>query len=232
MDMTAMQMTDGSAGTMREAAWVARCVGRGEGAPLGPEDVAAFADVLEPRTIDRDGVICREGETFDGVWILREGTVALSVGAGRARAIIHVLRAGDVDGDIQLLLGMPMPYTARALTDVQYLYLSDAAFQKLIQRNPNLARQWMSSIAMRLATSQNRVRGLLGQSLTKQVARLLLDESADGPVQLTQSTVAAMLGARRPSVNKILRGLEDDGLVTLEYRSISVTDRDALVKLG
>ena len=34
---------------IRQAAWVARCVGRGEAAPLRPEDVTALAGMLQVR---------------------------------------------------------------------------------------------------------------------------------------------------------------------------------------
>lgn len=116
------------------------------------------------------------------------GTVGLScpLGPGGVVRWVRILRPGDVDGDVQLLLDMPMPYTARALTEVTYLYLSAPAFDALVQQKPTIARRWMSSIALRLATSQARILGLLGRSLTEQVARLLLDEAAEGKVTLTQ----------------------------------------------
>jgi len=40
--------------------------------------------------------------------------------------VVHLLRPGDVDGDIQLLLGMPLPYTGQAIADAQYLFLPSA----------------------------------------------------------------------------------------------------------
>ncbi len=48
----------------------------------------------------------------------------MSVGAGRRRTVVHVLRPGDVDGDISLLLDMPLPYTAHTLDDATLLSLT------------------------------------------------------------------------------------------------------------
>lgn len=217
---------------MREAAWVARCVGRGEGAPLRSDDIAAMADVLELRRLEQDGILCREGEKSDGVWIIREGSVAVTVGSGANRAVIQILRPADVDGDIQLLLDMPMPYTARALDSVQYLYLSPEDFERIIRRSSLVARRWMASIALRLASSQRRIVGLMGRGLDSQVAQLLVDKSEHGTVSLTQATIAAMLGARRPSVNKVLGSLQDEGFVTLNYGRIVVNDREGLALLA
>jgi CRP-like cAMP-binding protein len=190
---------------LRQAAWVARCVGRGDGAPLRAQDVTALADVLAKRDAERGSVVFSAGEQRSGVWIIRDGRIELSVGSGRRRVVVQVLRPGDVDGDIELLLDMPMPYTARALTDATVLHLSCADFESLVHT-------------------------LLGKSLTEQVARLLLDEAVEERVELTQRTMAAMLGVRRPSLNKVLKQLEADGLITIGYGTIQLTDRHGLEK--
>ena len=84
-------------------------------------------------------------------------------------------------------------------------------------------------MATRLASSQNRLVGLLGGSLTAQTARLLVDEAdATGHIALSQATLAAMLGAQRPSVNKVLGELGAAGLIEVSYRNIRVVDIDKL----
>jgi CRP-like cAMP-binding protein len=213
---------------IRQAAWVARCVGRGEAAPLGPADLTALATTLQTQTVARDTVVFTGGQQPAGVWIVREGQVELSVGSGRRRLVVHVLRPGDVDGDIPLLLDMPLAYTARALSDTVCLFLSRNDFERLLATRPSIARRWLSSVAQRLATSQARILGLLGRSLTEQVARLLLDEAVDGTVPLPQRTLAAMLGAQRLSLNKILKDLERDRLIGVRYGAIDILDSETL----
>jgi CRP/FNR family transcriptional regulator, cAMP and macrophage regulator len=85
-----------------------------------------------------------------------------------------------------------------------------------------VARRWLSSVAQRLAASQTRVLGLLGGSLTAQAARLLTDEADGGRVELPQRTLAAMLGVQRPSLNKVLKDLERDGLIRIGYAAIEI----------
>ncbi|ANH39612.1 HTH-type transcriptional regulator Cmr [Nocardioides dokdonensis FR1436] len=217
---------------VQSAAWVARCVGRGASVPLGPEDLRALASTLEARAIAPGGVLFRAGVGPAGVWLIRSGQVELAVGSGRKRAVLTVLGEGDVDGDIPMLLKMPPPYTARALDPVSCLYLSPEAFEGLLASQGQLARRWLTSVASRLAHSQNRLVGLLGGSLTAQTARLLLDEAdATGTLSLSQATIAAMLGARRPSVNKVLGELAAAGLVEVSYRHIRVIDRDRLAQV-
>ncbi len=209
---------------------MARCVGRGETAPLTAQDVSALATALSRLRADHGAVVFAAGDSPDRVWILRQGRLELSVGSGRRRVVVHLLHPGDVDGDIELLLDMPLPYTARALDDAVLLVLDRADFERLLVTHPPIARRWLSSVAQRLAASQGRILGLLGRSLTKQVARLLLDEAVDSRVLLPQRTLAAMLGVQRPSINKVLKDFERDGLIAIHYATIKLVNTDGLAR--
>lgn len=208
---------------VRAAAWVAHCVGRGASAPLADSDRVGLAALLEIHRMTPGAVVFAAGAGSNRVWVVRSGRLELAVGSGRRRVVVRVLRPGDADGDIQLLLAMPPPYTARALTDVVLLRVPPHGFEPLLAQYPRLARRWMSSVATWLALSQSRVLELLGRSLAERVARLLLDEALDGSIELPQQTLAAMLGVQRPSLNKALGDLQRAGVMT-GYRAIRVID--------
>ena len=58
----------------------------------------------------------------------------LSVASGRNRVVVGVLRPGDVEGDIPLLLGLALPYGARAVDAVTCLHLTPSDFEGLLAR--------------------------------------------------------------------------------------------------
>ncbi|WNV75378.1 Crp/Fnr family transcriptional regulator [Geodermatophilus sp. DSM 44513] len=216
---------------VRDAAWIARCVGRGATAPLGPQDVAALAGRISPVTASRGAPVFGDGSGAEpGVWIVRAGHVELGVRTPRGRVVVGVLGPGDVEGDVPLLLGVPVPYTGHALDEVVCLFLTAADFETLLARHPAMARRWLSSVAQRLATSHGRLVSLLGRPLTAQLAGLLLDEAEDGAVRLPQRTLAAMLGVARPSLNKVVKAMERRGLVDVGYGTIRLLDEDGLVR--
>lgn len=127
---------------VRAAAWIARCVGRGEAAPLRREDLAVLAADLELRPVEPGQVVFAAGRPPEGVWIVRSGLVELAVGSGRRRAVVALLRPGDVDGDIQLLLRMAPPYTARAVDESDCLFLSAASFERCCWTRPATGTSW------------------------------------------------------------------------------------------
>lgn len=186
--------------------------------------MVALAGYLEQRTSARGSVLFRQGEPPGGVWVVRSGTVALTVANGRRPLVVQVLHPGDVDGDIALLLGRSPPYGASALEDVVCLFVAAAAFERLLVECPPVARRWLSSIASRLARSHLRIVELLGRPLTSQVAAVLLDEAVGGEVRLPQRTLAAMLGVHRQALNRALKGFEGEGAVELGYGVIFLRD--------
>lgn len=219
-------------GLIRRAAWAARCVGRGPTAPLDADDLPTLGDLLQPRPVLKGNVLFRAGQRASGVWLVQTGRFELLLSSRQRRAVVGTLRAGDVDGDIPLLVDQPVPYAARAVADGSCLYLSRANFETLLAEHPVIARRWMSSVAHRLADGQRRVVGLLGPALVPQAARLLLDEAVDATIQLPQRTLAAMLGVQRPSLNKVLKELERDGLIAVRYATIEILDAFALADLA
>ena len=217
---------------IREAAWVARCVGDPETAPLTEDDLTALASYLEVKEIDRGAPIFARGDEPAGVWIVRAGMIELYVGAGPRKVVVQILYPGAVDGDIQLLKGMPLPYAGRALETSRCLFLEPEAFESLLRDHPGLSRRWLSSVASRLTRSHERLMGLLGRPLIEQIAQLLVDEQHSRRILLSQRTLAAMLGVQRPSLNRVLKDLEGQGLIKLGYGRIEITEMEAVERLA
>jgi CRP-like cAMP-binding protein len=90
----------------------------------------------------------------------------------------------------------------------------------------------LTAIAGRLASSQQRLVDLLGAPLAQQVARVLVDEAVDDELPYSQATIAALLGARRPSVNKVLKDLQHRRLIEVGYRTIEILDPPGLRAAG
>jgi CRP-like cAMP-binding protein len=81
---------------------------------------------------------------------------------------------------------------------------------------------------------QHRLGELIGEGLKSRVAALLLDETEveEGLIRLPQATLAGLLGASRPRVNRILKEFEREGLVRLTYRRVEILDRDRLHRIA
>lgn len=223
-----MRRREQQSAELREALWVSRCVGHAETTPLRPADVEGLANLIQVRTLVAGEPLSRAGEEPTAVCIVRDGCLELAVHGDTGRQVIQTLRTGDIDGDIQMLLGKPMPYETRANTDTTCLLIERAAFEQLLATHPPLSRRWLTSVSQRLARSHSRLTTLLGQPLEAQVAQLLLEERVDDVVSLTQTTVAALLGVRRPSINRVLKRFARAGMVEISYGRVKIIEADSL----
>ncbi|NUQ98641.1 MAG: Crp/Fnr family transcriptional regulator [Streptomyces sp.] len=159
---------------------------------------------------------------------MRSGRLELAAGTGPDRVVVGMLEPCGVAGDVPLLLGRPAACTARALTDVQAGYLPASGFLALLDDSPSLARAWLSGLARRHLRAQEAMAQTIGGTARSRTASLLLREAHEGTVSCAQATLAAMLGLRRPTLNRVLKDFEHDGLVRVGYRRIDLLDPDRL----
>lgn len=219
---------------LRHAAWIARSVGRGDLFPFTSEDVAELADRIGVARLEPGTRLLAPGGPVEWIGIIERGEVELSHRSGLRRVVFQILRDGDLLGDVPFFCRLPSPFTARTISEVMLIRLDRSNVERLLATRPMLAQRFLYSLASRLERMQRRLLQLTGRELRGQIAALLLDEIGDGPdtVRLPQATLAELLGARRPSVNRALKELEAGGMVRLAYRRIEVTDRVALGRVA
>jgi CRP/FNR family transcriptional regulator, cAMP and macrophage regulator len=73
-----------------------------------------------------------------------------------------------------------------------------------------------------MAATQARLVDFLAGGLDAQVASVLAREAKQGVVHLAQSVIAELLGARRTSVNRIVKRFETRGLARLGYGQVEI----------
>jgi CRP-like cAMP-binding protein len=72
---------------------------------------------------------------------------------------------------------------------------------------------------------------LLAGGLDAQVAALLTRQAEQGVVRLSQAVLAELLGARRTSINRVLKRFETAGWVRLGYGEVEILDPAGLLAL-
>src|ERR671918_1081684 len=218
---------------LRHAAWMARHLGRGDLFPFTPEEVSELAATIGVETVEAGTRLLGTGGPVEFIGIIERGEVELSHRAGIRRVVLQILRDGDLLGDVPFFCRLPAPFTARALTEVMLIRLNRSSVDRLLAARPAVAQRFLYSLASRLDRMQQRLLQLTGGDLRQQVASLLLDEAGEGRlVRLPQATLAQLLGATRPAVNRILKALEAEGLISLGYRQVKVTDPRALERVA
>jgi CRP-like cAMP-binding protein len=201
----------------------------------------SIANGLRRRRFRRNEVIFHQGDPGDSLHIVGSGAVKIVLPSAEGEeAIIATLREGDFFGELSLLDGAPRSATAAAVEPSETLVLPRSAFMQLLDGDPGLRNALLAGLTRELRRLTGHVEELhfldLAGRLAMRLTRLARESSPDatGEVALdwpfTQSDLAAMIGGTRQSVNRLLSGLVDDGLVRIERDSLVVTDVDELAR--
>lgn len=204
-------------------------------------DEAALADIarqLRRRRFRRGETIFHQGDPGDALHIVSTGAVKIVLPSIEGEeAIIATLRSGDFFGELALLDGAPRSATAVAIEASETWTLSRELFLATLDRDRALRDALIAGLAHELRRLTGHVEELhfldLAGRLASRLARSAREaQPGANEVRLdwpyTQSDLAAMIGGTRQSVNKLLSGLVDRGLVSIEKDTLVIPDVEAL----
>ena len=100
----------------------------------------------ETRRVRAGGVIFREGEQADELFVIKSGYVRIQIG----NRMKTDLTADDIFGEMALIDSEPRSATAVAITDVELVPISEKQFLFLVSQTPYFALKVMRILAQRL----------------------------------------------------------------------------------
>lgn len=208
--------------------------GRSEMPPvLGEADLEALARAGTTWSVEPGTVVGSAGQMVESVMVVKSGELQfVARNSNGRRAAVALAHAGRPIADIPLLLGQPMMLDVIARRRSVLIVLQRELWSSLMSSSPSLAIRWMASVAKRLDADRRRLMVLTTSDLTGQVAFLLLEQiQANGEANITHSTLAELLGARRQSITRVLADLRDRRIIATRYGGIDVLDLPALQEL-
>jgi len=191
---------------------------------LTAADAAAVRPLLHRRTVQAGTIVFHRGDAADAVYLVVSGQFRVSVTSADGRELsFRIVGPGGMVGEIGVLDGTPRSADLTALRSGELLALSRGALQSLLHTRPSIAGQVIRFLCRRLRDTSDQLEALALERIEIRLARLLLRE-ADGRQSITldvsQSEIAALLGASRPKVNGAFAELEQRGAIRRDARTI------------
>jgi CRP-like cAMP-binding protein len=210
-------------------AWLARSFGRTDYLPLTDGDLAALAGAGEYVDKYPGTHLFKEGSEADAAYVIQNGQVELYRNRREKRRVIAHVSDGAVIGDTAMFQNRPHMSSARAIAAVSAFRMEREKLVPVLLEHPRIAMRWLIAGLNQLESTQRRVMRLMHRTVREQVAEMLQEEvDPYGEIQLSQATLAMLLGASRQSVNEALSDLRRQGAIETGYRVIRVVDPDVL----
>ena len=214
----------------------------GELVDLTAGESAALEKLEErQRPLRRGAVLLRENATCNELFILRKGLmmsyVLLDDGS---RQILRFLFPGDMLG-VSSAIYREAPETLAALSDCVVSPFDRAALAEILREHPRLSALILVHSQIERVALTDRLAALGRTSAKARIAALLLElrnrlRATDRSIAnvfalgLTQEEVGDATGLTAVHVNRMLRQLAEDGLITRDSGRVTLQDEHALAR--
>jgi CRP-like cAMP-binding protein len=212
--------------------------------PLSPEEIAALAALQSPtRPVPRNREIISAGRRYDGVFVLIDGAaIRYRVLRDGRRQVLNIALPGDFIGFPACFFETAL-YSIAALNDATVSWVPFAGLFGLFQTQPRLAATLFCSFSCEAAIYTERVIDVGRRSALERVAHFLLElltrlqaiglaDERSYRIPLTQELIGDALGLSVPHVNRKLRQLREDALVSIDGQTVVIRDIEALAALA
>jgi CRP/FNR family cyclic AMP-dependent transcriptional regulator len=208
-------------------------------ANLPAEALGRLASAARRRTYRRGEVVFHQGDPGDALHLVRSGRVKVVLDAESGEeAVIAILAPDDCFGELSLIDGEPRSATVVALEPVETVSIARDDFMQCLRANPPAMERLLVELAAMVRLANEGLADLVFLDLEGRLVKKLLDLAAshgrpvEGAIEIelpmTQEDLAAMIGATRASVNKLLGWYESLGAIQRRGRRIAIFDPERL----
>ncbi|MEY8828522.1 Crp/Fnr family transcriptional regulator [Sedimentitalea sp. XS_ASV28] len=206
---------------------------------MSEEQKGRLIAISSVRRLSHQQQVATLGEPVDGIFLIIEGSLRLeSFSEDGERFLAGDFLAGDMFGFLAVLDGKPSVHDATALGETTVIFINGERFRQFVFTDTELTKRAVEILCQRLRMSLAMVTRFAPGNQTSRVVRCLVasaDQLGFRPhaghqirITINQFDLAAMLSISRQSVHRVLKELEDDGLLSIGYGVINVHDLNRL----
>lgn len=198
---------------------------------LGADALNRLASYAHTKAVGAGTTIFEKGDPGTSLFAVLHGTVRISNQSADGKdAVLNMIPAGGIFGEIALLDGQPRTADAFAASDCELMQIDRRDFVPLVSENPEIALKLIAILCGRIRHTSAQVEDMTFLDLPGRLAKTLLwlSSQSDSPqtrkVSITQREIGQIIGMSRESTNKQLREWEEKKWVRLERGGVVVLD--------
>ncbi|WP_373032658.1 Crp/Fnr family transcriptional regulator [Sulfurovum sp.] len=191
---------------------------------LEPDALAFLQDHILPVSIPKNTLLFYQGEICDNILWLTSGEVRLYTQSDTIEEItLYTLKAGEqcIVNTASLLSGTNAVASAETLTDITG-YLIDAHSVKMLSKMSDIYQNYLFSLyQLRFEELTSLINDIKFKRLDTRIIEWL-KKQPNQLIEITHAQLAIELGSSRVVISRILKDLEQKGIVLLHRGEIEV----------
>ncbi|WP_243735139.1 Crp/Fnr family transcriptional regulator [Paenibacillus turpanensis] len=200
---------------------------------LTAEQFQRLESVMYARKFQANTTLFWEGDPADKLFYVKSGQVKIyKTTEDGKELILYILQKGDLFGELGGLSHLHYSFNAVVTKDADIGVVQTADLEVLIYQNGEFAVDFMKWMGLTHRTTQSKFRDLLLYGKPGALASTLvrMSNSYGQPhkngvkinVKLTNTELAQFIGTTRESVNRLLSGLKDEGVIDYDKNHIVI----------
>jgi CRP/FNR family transcriptional regulator len=201
---------------------------------LNAGEIESITQLLIERRYAAGDMLFWEGEPCAGMFLIVQGTVKIFKTSASGRELVIGMETGPSSvAELPLFDGGPYPASVRTVTDVVTYFINKEDFQRVCRAHPDITLKILATVGRRLRHLVATIESITFGSVTRRLARFLLDMSRDAgadafPLPVTHQELASRLGTVREVVSRNLMRFRAAGLIRVEEHQLTILDRAGL----
>ena len=197
------------------------------------QQLVTLLNYVQHRSYPRNVFVIQAGDETDSLYVILSGKVKVLIPDDQGHEVIlSVMGSHDFFGEMGILDDQPRSASVSTLEPCEMLRLSKAGFINCLKENSDVAMLVIRNLVKRLREADRKIESLALIDVSGRVVRLLVDmaEEIDGKLMVPRTPpkqeIARMIGASREMVSRVIKELQDKGLIRAERRSMVILDRN------
>lgn len=213
---------------------------------LSDEEAKLVYESSRIKRFNKGEIIFFDSEPYLGFYGVLEGTVKIyKISKDGREHIIHFIEKGNTFAEVPLLErwgegGKELTYPANSMAledDTRLLLIRSESFLTILENTPRLCMKMLSSVSKRMRYLTRHIEDLTLKDITKRLAGYLVleynkkksahSQSGDSitlELDISKYDLACYLGTINETVSRIFRKLQDDEILSVNGRNITIHD--------
>ncbi len=202
--------------------------------------ISGFSSV---KRLKKHEPIFLQGDVYTGFYLVLKGRIKVyTLSPDGKESIVHLVRPFDPFAEVPLFEQLKhYPVSAQALEESIVFFIPKDDFIRFIEAHPQIYFKIITGFAKKLRELTTRLESITTNEVTARLANYLIMELEESPSQkdsqrsitlsMLKATLAGYLGTITETLSRTFKKLQDEGIIAVEGKTITILDYNRLKAL-
>jgi CRP/FNR family transcriptional regulator, dissimilatory nitrate respiration regulator len=184
--------------------------------------------------LDEGQILFNQSEKVKAFYMVLSGKIKLfRMSADGQEKIIEIVKAGEVFAEALMFTDQTdYPVSSAALVETEVLSINSVKFKNMLWDSTDTCLLLLGDMSLRLRRLISEIDNLTLHSGTCRVASYLIQEMPEGQkefkLEIPKNIIAARLSIKPETFSRIIKSLNNQGILSIDGNSVIVHDVDTL----